>query len=164
MRDSSQRFYPPSPSLKIISINWSMVFGHGFMVMTGFTKRLPVALIPEQFFDFLGEERYGPPPSPACNDSASGTVCRRDEASRNEVWLCSIVNRTLFPLWTLLPVNEGGYVPHNTWNRKALALDSLDACKAERAVLAWPSPLSIFFHILIISQYFVQSSTDLVPY
>ena len=49
MRDSSQRFYPPSPSLKIISINWSMVFGHGFMVMTGFTKRLPVALIPEQF-------------------------------------------------------------------------------------------------------------------
>ncbi|EUB25753.1 hypothetical protein HMPREF1514_1408 [Streptococcus sp. AS20] len=26
-----------------------MVFGHGFMVMTGFTKRLPVALIPEQF-------------------------------------------------------------------------------------------------------------------
>ena len=49
MRDSSQRFYPPSPSLKIISINWSMVFGHGFMIMTGFTKRLPVALIPEQF-------------------------------------------------------------------------------------------------------------------
>nr|DAK81232.1 MAG TPA: hypothetical protein [Caudoviricetes sp.] len=30
--------------------------------------------------------------------------------------------------------------------------------------MAWPSPLSIFFHILIISQYFVQSSTDLVPY
>ena len=26
-----------------------MVFGHGFMVMTRFTKRLPVALIPEQF-------------------------------------------------------------------------------------------------------------------
>jgi hypothetical protein len=26
-----------------------MVFDHGFMVMTGFTKRLPVALIPEQF-------------------------------------------------------------------------------------------------------------------
>ena len=25
-----------------------MVFGHGFMIMTGFTKRLPVALIPEQ--------------------------------------------------------------------------------------------------------------------
>jgi hypothetical protein len=25
-----------------------MVFGHGFMVMTRFTKRLPVALIPEQ--------------------------------------------------------------------------------------------------------------------
>ena len=49
MRAGSQRFYPPSPSLKIIAINWSMVFSHGFTVMTGFAKRLPVALIPEQF-------------------------------------------------------------------------------------------------------------------
>lgn len=49
MRVNSQRFYPPYPLSEIIAINWNMVFGHGFMVMTRFTKRLPVALIPEQF-------------------------------------------------------------------------------------------------------------------
>ena len=49
MRGNSQRFYPPYPSSEIIAINWSMVFRHSFIIMTGFTKRLPVALIPEQF-------------------------------------------------------------------------------------------------------------------
>lgn len=164
MRDSSQRFYPPLPFTKnhIHKLEYglrSWFYGHDRIY-----KEVASCPHPRTIFDFLDVERYGPPPSPACNDSDSGTVRKMDESSRNEVWLCSIVNRTLLPLWTLLPVNEGGYVPHNTWNRKALALDSLDACKAERVVLAWPSPLSIFFHILIISQYFVQSSTDLVPY
>ena len=119
---------------------------------------------PRTIFDFLDVEQHGPPPSPACNDSALDSVRKMDDASRNKAWLCSTVSRTLLPSWTLLPANEGVCVPRNTWNRKARALDSLDACKAERVVLAWPSPLSIFFHILIISQYFVQSSTVLVPY
>ena len=49
MRDSSQRFDPPYPSPKIISINRIMILRHSLSIMTGFTKRLPVALIPEQF-------------------------------------------------------------------------------------------------------------------
>ncbi len=164
MRGSRQRFYPPSPLTKNYSHKLEYGLRSRFYGHDKIYKEVASCPHPRTIVGFLGEERYGPPPSPACKDSASGTERKMDEASRNEAWLCSNVSHTLLSSWTLLPVNEGDCVPRNTWSRKALALNSLNACKAERVVLAWPSPLSIFFHILIISQYFVQSSTDLVPY